>query len=126
MNTYGRLEPQEPVWIPNHLKHGTSYVHRHYKCRCGLCQEWRRAYDRQRDQASRRKPDRRLQWGGWYVCVIWGEARGEHEYDGGQRCIRCGADRRTEEFWEAKWQESSNECRTRDRSGDDPQAQGRG
>lgn len=108
--TSGRKPPQQAVDIPDHLRHGTSYVHRHYKCRCRRCQNWRRRYDQTRDQVRRHgapQKRKRLQNGGWYVCVIWGEARGEHEYGSGNVCIRCSADRATEEHWEERWRSTS-------------------
>lgn len=105
----GRAPAQPPVAIPVNLRHGTSYVYRYYRCRCRRCQSWRRTYDRARYRAQNPVPRRRyagrLQRGGWYVCLVWGEARGHHLYEVG-RCVRCGADQATEDYWERKWQDS--------------------
>lgn len=104
---HGRKPPQEPVDIPEHLSHGTSYVHRHYRCRCEECQEWRRSYDRNRDSSSRRGiwepldrrwPTRRP----WYVCARDGRRHANHRYMAGQ-CVRCDAEQGIEELWERKW-----------------------
>lgn len=97
--------PQEPVAIPGHLGHGSSYVYRAYECRCELCLEWFRSYHRNRDQALRAglwKPRKRGPVS-WYVCCDdWGVTYGQHEYEH-DLCIRCGAEEATEEFWEKKW-----------------------
>lgn len=105
----GAAPPQKPVKIPSHLRHGSSYVYRHYKCRCRRCQNWRRKYDRKRDHATRHG-DRERQKSTrskWYVCVSqWGVTHAEHEYNRIRNCVRCGAGQATEEFWERKWQGS--------------------
>lgn len=98
--------PQPPADLPPHISHGTSAAHSHYKCRCGGCQEWRRSYDRNRDQAIRKGcwKERRQ---GWYVCIdAWGEAWGMHRYTGFGTCGRCGASQQEEQYWEWKWKES--------------------
>lgn len=96
----GAAPPQPPVKIPSHLRHGSSYVYRRYRCRCRRCQTWRRRYDREVYAAKRRKNP-----GGWYACLgSWGVTHAEHEYDHAGTCVRCGANRTTEEFWERKWQ----------------------
>lgn len=38
--------PQEPVNLPPKSRHGTHHAYQHHKCRCGECQEFRRAYQR--------------------------------------------------------------------------------
>ena len=105
-----RYPAQKPVPIPEHLRHGSSYVYRYYKCRCGRCQDWRRGYDRERDQASRRGiwEPRRGDGGRnpWYVCAENGRRYRKHDYRAGV-CLRCDAVQAVEEFWERKWEESA-------------------
>lgn len=100
--------PQPPVEIPDHLKHGTSYVHRHYGCRCAECQSWRREYDQARPKKRRRgKPTRDLRKGYWYVCLgRYGVTYEEHEYTRTGICVRCGAHKGVEDYWEAQWNAS--------------------
>lgn len=103
-----RHPARKPVEIPDHLRHGSSYVYRHYKCRCRRCQDWRRGYDRERDQASRRgywEPRKRGGNQNWYVCAESGVRFRSHDYLAGQ-CLRCDARQAVEEFWERKWEEN--------------------
>lgn len=89
--------------IPDHLSHGTAYVHGKLKCRCGPCQEWRREHDRNRPPRGKNKPRKPVEH--WYVCANqWGMTFAEHEYSRTGLCIRCGADKTTELFWEQRWE----------------------
>ena len=109
MSPARRNPPQPPVELPDGVFHGTSFAHRWFKCRCIECQAWRREYDKDRKRDIRDGKRIVRKQGKWYVCITrWGQTFGEHEYNWNGRCIRCGADRETEEFWERKWQESSN------------------
>lgn len=102
-----RNPPQPPVDIPGHLRHGTSYVYRWYRCRCRKCQDWRRGYDRARDHASRRGAPEKPKQGGdryWYVCARNGRRFYRHDYLAGQ-CLRCDAKQSEEEYWDQQWKE---------------------
>lgn len=106
----------DPVDLPEHLSHGGSTAyHAPYRCRCWLCVEWRRSYDRARENAQRRGEWRPPDWrpakrgrSPWYVCVDeWSFTYDWHQYRDA-RCVRCGADQQTEELWEEKWKEQQS------------------
>lgn len=101
---------QPPLELPPNVKHGTLHAHRYYKCRCWECKGARHTYDQQRNQAIRKgtwSSARRSR--GWYVCHSgYGVTHAEHEYNWSGFCTRCRADRKTEEFWEAKWKEGES------------------
>ena len=80
------------------------HTYRHRGCKCEPCRAIRREYDRGRDRRIR---DGRKRLRGWYVCLgKWGATYAEHEYSRVGVCIRCGADRPTEEHWEREWEKS--------------------
>ena len=95
--------------LPPHLHHGGSTAyHAPYRCRCEACLDWRWAYDQKRSRSYSRKerPDK-IGRHPWYVCVDEDSfTYGWHHYHDGARCIRCGANKQTEEFWEARWKAS--------------------
>lgn len=98
------LPAQPAVDIPDNLSHGTSYVHRYYKCRCGRCQSWRREYDQARPKKGRRRDLRKARW---YVCLgLYGITYEHHEYNRFGVCVRCGARKAVEDHWEKLWQNS--------------------
>lgn len=98
---------QPPLDLPAHIKHGTLHAHRYYKCRCWPCLYRHRRYDQERNQSIRRGTWRRPNSSRWYVCVSsFGVTHAEHLYNRPGQCIRCGADRKTEELWEEKWKGS--------------------
>lgn len=101
--------PQPPVALPDGVSHGTWRAHRKFKCRCLRCQEWSREIDRNRPPRGKNKPRKPAsELTGWYVCATrWGATYAEHEYSRTGVCIRCKADRATEEHWEARWKENA-------------------
>jgi hypothetical protein len=95
------------VDLPEGKEHGTPYAHRRRGCRCARCQAWRRAYDKGRNREIRDGARKVREQGHWYVCANrWGATFAEHEYNRWGTCLRCGTDRKTEEFWERRWQEA--------------------
>lgn len=51
--------PQEPVDLSGtKTDHGKAAAYNVYKCRCGLCQNWRRSYDRDRWEWAQRQKQR--------------------------------------------------------------------
>lgn len=111
MSARGWQPPQPPVDLPPGARHGSSYAHRRFKCRCGPCQAWRREYDSGRPPRGKNAPGGRRALdpeAGWYVCANrWGATFREHEYSRVGVCIRCGADRPTESHWERVWRSTS-------------------
>lgn len=112
--------PQPPVDLPDGVHHGTRKAHRRFRCRCGPCQEWSREDDRNRAPRGKNRPLELPPETGWYVCANrWGASFPEHEYSRIGVCVRCKADRPTEEYWERIWeQQMSND--PRDMVGDNP------
>ena len=98
------LPPQPPVDIPDHLSHGSSYVHRWYGCRCKDCQSWRREYDQQYRADGGNRRGRPARERGWYVCLGWyGVTYEEHDYTRTGTCVRCDALKAVEDHWEQQW-----------------------
>lgn len=97
----------DPVVLPRRYSHGGSTAYSKYRCRCPRCLSWRRRYDRQRYRSVSKgvAKARRLQPGGWYVCLnLWGDRYSAHDYTSFTGiCIRCKASRLTEELWERNW-----------------------
>jgi hypothetical protein len=104
-----RLVPFEPpVTLPPGVHHGTAKAHQMpYRCRCVQCLTWRREYDVNRPRRDYEPRPKASPDAGWYVCAdTYAVTYAEHEYDPADLCIRCRADRETEELWEARWKET--------------------
>lgn len=43
--------------LPSHITHGTPSAYNYYRCRCPVCQQWRRDYDNAR---ARTRAERQL------------------------------------------------------------------
>lgn len=85
--------PQEPVQLPDRLKHGSYTAYQRYRCRCLPCQE------NAREQARRRDRERKQ-----YRSSVMKHGKVSGYTYHGCRCEDCKAARRSydRERWEIR------------------------